>query len=477
MDTNSSKGILWFRNDLRLHDHEALQDAINHGKVYPVYVFDERVFSGSTKFGFRKTDVFRAQFILDSIQDLRMTLRDLGADLIVKVGKPEVVLSAMAKELKTSWVFCNRERTQEELAVQDALEKELWAIGQELRYSRGKMLYYTSDLPFPVTHTPDTFTQFRKEVEKFIQVREPFDSPLGMPSLDDGLEVGEIPSLLDLGYDKNDLDRIHKMAFKGGEKAGLDRLQFYFNSPNLVQNYNGLSNSLSGNNDTSMLSGYLSQGCLSPKKVYQELRSFEEVNGSCESTYKLFLELLWRDYHRLIGKKYGNALFKKRGTLNKEVTTDWIEDEAVFRIWSEGRTGVPIVDAAMIQLNATGYMPFKARRIAASFLIFDLNINWQFGASYFESLLIDYDPCSNWGNWNSVAGVSIDAKESKYYNVVKQAKKYDPYGSYVSHWIPSLQKLTTQTVHEPYLLTREEQDEFDFVLGRDYPRLCIQTPV
>ncbi|MCL4121979.1 UNVERIFIED_CONTAM: hypothetical protein GTU68_056260 [Idotea baltica] len=452
-----------------------MQDAIHHGKVYPVYIFDERVFLEHSQFGFRKTDVFRARFIIESIEDLRSSLRNLGSDLIVRMGKPEIILAEMAKELKTNWVFCNRERTQEELDVQDALEKELWAIGQELRYSRGKMLYYTSDLPFPVTHTPDTFTQFRKEVEKYIQIRGPLAVPVALPTLGTEVEVGDIPSLADFGFNKSEIEKSKKAAFKGGESAGIARLDFYFNSPEIVKKYTSSCDKLVGENATSKISGYLSQGCVSPKMVYHHLKQYEKEYGQNESTHDLLLDLLWRDYHRLIGKKYGNSLFKKGGTI-EVIPEDVKDDEAVFKIWAEGRTGVPFVDAAMTQLNTTGYIAFNARRIAASFLIYDLNINWQLGASYFESLLIDYDPCSNWGNWNTVAGVSIDTKESRHYSVIKQAKKYDLDGAYVSHWIPSLKKLPHQHVHEPFLLTQEEQEDADFILGRDYPRLCIQTP-
>ena len=171
------KVILWFRNDLRLQDNEALNEACDAGAtVYPIYVFDERVFKGKTKYGFRKTDVYRAKFILESVLDLKNQLQGRGTDLIIKIGKPEEVIFDLAKELKSSWVFCNRERTDEELKVQDALEKNLWSIGQEVRYSRGKMLYYTADLPFPITHTPDVFTQFRKEVEKIVPVRPPLEA-------------------------------------------------------------------------------------------------------------------------------------------------------------------------------------------------------------------------------------------------------------------------------------------------------------
>jgi len=170
----SKKVIVWFRNDLRLHDNEALTDALTAGdQVVPVFIFDERTFRGKTSFGFDKTGKYRAKFIIEAVTDLRKQLQSRGSDLYIRVGKPEDELFALANELKSSWIFCNRERTQEEVAVQDVLEHNLWSIGQEIRYCRGKMLYYTSDLPFPVTHTPDVFTQFRKEVERFVQVREP----------------------------------------------------------------------------------------------------------------------------------------------------------------------------------------------------------------------------------------------------------------------------------------------------------------
>jgi len=142
--------IVWFRQDLRLHDNEALQDALKHGEeVIPVYVFDTRIFQGTTKFGFPKTGNYRAQFIIESVQDLRNNLRALGSELYIRTGKPEQIIFDIAQKAKTDWVFCNRERTDEEVQVQDALEQNLWSIGQEVRFSRGKMLYYTSDLPFP----------------------------------------------------------------------------------------------------------------------------------------------------------------------------------------------------------------------------------------------------------------------------------------------------------------------------------------
>jgi deoxyribodipyrimidine photo-lyase len=181
----AKKSIVWFRQDLRLHDNEALTEALgNSDQIIPVYVFDERIFKGETRwFGFPKTGRYRARFILESVENLRKNLRAKGSELIVRFGKPEEEILKIANDEKTSWVFCNRERTQEEVVVQDALEEGLWSIGQEMRYSRGKMLYYTADLPFPVNQTPDIFTQFRKEVERFIPVRPPLPTPNEIPTV------------------------------------------------------------------------------------------------------------------------------------------------------------------------------------------------------------------------------------------------------------------------------------------------------
>ena len=195
------RAIVWFRSDLRLHDNEAVQEALRSAEeTLFVYIFDERIFKGKTKFGFPKTGKFRAQFILESVEDLRQNLQKRGADLIIRVGKPEDILFDLARLSRSSWVFCNRERTYEEVKVQDALEQKLWTVGQEMRYVRGKMLYYTADLPFPVPHTPDTFTQFRKETERITAVREPLPTPDRLSKTTYEIQAGSLPTLEDFGH-------------------------------------------------------------------------------------------------------------------------------------------------------------------------------------------------------------------------------------------------------------------------------------
>ena len=232
------RAIVWFRQDLRLHDNEALIDALAHAdEIIPVYIFDERTFKGKTRFGFPKTGKYRAKFIIESVQDLRKNLQAAGSDLITRVGKPEQLLFELAQKLSCSWIYCNRERTQEEVEVQDALERNLWSIGLEIRFSRGKMLYHTADLPFPVTHTPDVFTHFRKEVERYVQIRQPLEAPTQLPVLSTGVERGDIPCLKDFNHPEFEADSRSVLHFKGGESAGLERLRYYIWESRLVKNY------------------------------------------------------------------------------------------------------------------------------------------------------------------------------------------------------------------------------------------------
>lgn len=470
------RAIVWFRQDLRLHDNEALTAAFRAvDEVVPVYIFDERIFMGKTTYGFPKINRYRAQFVIESIQDLRQSLRKLGSELIVRVGKPEDVLFDLAKEVKSSWVFCNRERMQEEERVQDALEKRLWSIGQEMRYSRGKMLYHTADLPFPVQHTPDIFTQFRKEVERYVRIREPLPAP-GKPfnPLTISIAAGEIPTLEYFNHAPAEPDKRAAFAFKGGETEGLKRLHYYLWESNLIKNYKETRNELVGGDYSSKFSAWLAQGCLSPKQVYHELKRYESERGDNEAGYWIFFELLWRDFFRFMAKKYGNKIFFKGGT-REQVDPTLRDDWRLFNQWAEGKTGVPFIDANMRELNATGFMSNRGRQNVASFLVKDLQVNWQMGAEYFESLLIDYDVTSNWGNWNYIAGVGSDPRENRYFNILSQARHYDPNGDYVKLWLPELIDVPAEKIHQPDQLSYAEQETLQLKIGADYPKAIVNT--
>lgn len=461
--------IVWFRNDLRLHDNEALSDALKHAdEILPVYVFDPRVWRGTLPHtGLPKMGSHRARFILESVADLKKSLRKRGADLLIRVGKPEEVLADLTHETKASWTFCNRERMDEELRVQNAVEQALWAIGREVYYSRGKLLYYTADLPFPVTQTPDIFTQFRKETERITKVRQPLPTPMRIPLAEDEMDYGQLPELSDFGIDPPADDERSAIEWRGGETAGLDRLAYYLFETQAVSTYKETRNGMIGSDYSTKFSAWLAQGCLSPKRIYWEIKAYEDKNGANDSTYWVIFELLWRDFFRLMGKKYGNAIFHKGGT--KGESPDWREDPAAFHRWTEGLTGTPFIDANMREMARTGFMSNRGRQNVASYLVKDLKLDWRKGAEYFEHVLIDYDVTSNWCNWNYVAGIGSDPREDRYFNILSQAQRYDGDGDYVKLWLPELKAVPCEAVHHPDTLSDKEQSRHGVKLGVDYP--------
>ncbi len=463
--------IVWFRRDLRLHDNEALVDAMNHGdEVLPVYIFDPREWQGSLPLtGLPKIGSHRAQFILESVADLRQNLRERGADLIVRTGHPEDVLPELSKQCRGSWVFCNRERTSEELSVQNAVEQNLWAIGREVYYSRGKLLYYTSDLPFPITQTPDVFTQFRKETERLTPVRPPLSTPARIPMVEDsGIDAGEVPGLADFAIAPPVKDPRAAITWTGGETAGLDRLAYYLFDSQAISTYKETRNGLIGSDYSSKFSAWLAQGCLSPKRIYAEVKAYEAKNGANESTYWMIFELLWRDFFRLMGKKHGDRIFHKGGFKGDD-HPEWTRDTGLLQRWIDGQTGTPFIDANMREIARTGFMSNRGRQNTASYLVKDLKVDWRMGAEYFEHELIDYDVTSNWCNWQYVAGVGTDPRQDRYFNIMSQAERYDPRGEYVKLWCPELSEVPAEHVQHPDTLSDAEQSQYGIRLGATYP--------
>jgi len=466
-------GILWFRQDLRLHDNEALTEALQLCEnIIPVYVFDERLYGKTARYGFKKTGLYRAKFIWESVQNLKKNLQKAGSDLVIRWGKPEEEIFHIANQVKSNWVLCNRERTREEVEVQDALEENLWAIGQELRYYRGKMLYYTGDLPFPVPQTPDVFTQYRKEVEKIVSVRKPFPSPDRVWSSFGDLELGQMPSIEKVtDGEMAAIDDRVAFSFPGGEDEGLNRLNDYIWETECISTYKKTRNELLGANYSSKFSAYLAQGCLSPKQIYQQVEEFEQKVKKNSSTYWLKFELMWRDFYRLMAKKYTDRIFLYRGPKGEE-PHEMHENWDRFQAWAKGMTGIPFIDANIREINATGYMSNRGRQNVASYLIKDLRVDWRMGAEYFESLLIDYDPASNYGNWNYLAGVGSDPMENRYFNILSQARRYDSNGDYVRQWMPELSDFSGGDVHKVYDLPENEWVEHNLHLN--YTRPLIQ---
>ncbi len=428
--------MVWFKSELRVEDHEALFKAcVKADFVLPIYIFDDRTFAPQN-LGFTKTGSFRTRFLIESVSNLRVSLELLGAELHVFRGLPENIIPALVQTLKLSAVYTNREVTQEELSVQNNIENQLSLQGVPLELFWQNTLYHLEDIPWPIQHLPDTFTLFRKEIEQDAHIRKPFPKPERIPYRKE-MEINEIPTLKDLGIPSTISDNRSVLHFSGGEDEAKKRVKEYFWEKDLLKSYKTTRNELIGADYSTKLSPWLSLGCISPRVIYSEVKRYETERVKNDSTYWLMFELLWRDYFRFAAKKYGNKIFNLNGIRKPKKILN--KDKDAFEKWKIGKTGVPFIDANMQELLLTGFMSNRGRQNVASYLVHDLKVDWTWGASWFESQLIDYDVASNWLNWAYIAGVGNDPHEDRYFNTESQVKKYDPKGTYVALWLNSLE--------------------------------------
>ncbi len=459
------KTIVWYRNDLRVKDHQPLVDAADSGSSICVYCLDERQFR-KTVYGFPKTDSLRSAFLIESVMDLRENLRERGGELIIRTGHPETILPELAEMTSADRVVCHGEVTPEEQNVEDLVEENLHI--PLIKYW-GHAMYYRDDLPFDLLTIPDVFTQFRNKIEKKSSVRPPLVTPDKLNPVA-GVDPGELPVVEQLGLKSTDPDERSVVDFKGGESEAWNRLNHYFYQADELRNYKFKRNGLLGADYSSKFSPWLAHGCISARSIHAEVEIYENEIHKNVSTYWMKFELIWRDYFRYSALKYGSQLFKLGGIQNKDL--DKITRRKTFDAWAAGETGIPFVDANMRELNSTGYMSNRGRQNVASFLAQNLNFDWRWGAAWFESKLIDYDVCSNWGNWAYNATVGHDPR-NRYFNIVNQAQKYDKKGEFIRRWLPELKNLPSEFVHEPWKMTQDQQTLYDTQLGVDYPNPMI----
>jgi deoxyribodipyrimidine photo-lyase len=190
-----------------------------------------------------------------------------------------------------------------------------------------------------------------------------------------------------------------------------------------------------------------------------------------DSTYWMKFELRWRDFFAFMVAKHGADVFKLGGIRKRRLP--WSRERSVFETWRQGQTGYPLIDANMRELAATGFMSNRGRQNVASFLTKNLGIDWRMGAEWFESMLIDYDPCSNYGNWNYVAGIGNDAREFRWFNTIKQSQTYDPEGRYLKQWVPELGAVPEEFIHTPWRMPTDLQQQVGCRIGQDYPEPMV----
>ena len=424
--------IVWFKTDLRIEDNETLVKAIAISEnVIPVYCFDESHFE-TTSYGFKKTGSFRAQFLLESLQDLDARLRTLGSGLLILRGKPEIEIPKIVNQFKAQKVFAKREVAFEERQTEKKVQDELFKLRCELEKISTSTLYHAEDLPFSIKDIPDVFSNFRKKTEKDSEIRAPFESPTKINS--PKISALQLPTLEDLGLAKTTIDSRAVIQFKGGETEAIQRLHHYFYDTQCLSSYKETRNGMVGADYSSKFSAWLAMGCISARFIYAEIKKYEKQFGANDSTYWLVFELLWRDFFRFMFKKHQTKFFLYEGIKTEKVNSKSLNEKLLSQ-WINGATASDFINANMLELQQTGFMSNRGRQNVASYFCNELNMDWRFGAGYFEQELIDYDVCSNWGNWAYLAGVGNDPRGHRFFNIEKQAADYDKKKSFRKLWL------------------------------------------
>lgn len=421
---NHKVGVYFFSNDLRLHDNPGLALAAKEVDQllcvfhYPIW------WSKHNKQQLKSLGKHRDRFLAETLADLQSCLQSLGQTLIVTDHSYHDFLSQILQTLPVTHVYHSENagyfEQGEWLAIKQTFELQFTQVVSHT-------LFEKSHLPFALTNLPDTFSKFRKLIEDNISPALPIETINKLPPP---------PISADL-TSKNDRSLKHTslpcelVGFKGGETAANIQLEYYF-SGSLPAHYKEVRNSIDGWNNSSKFSPWLANGSLSPRSLIHRLKKYEEDIQENNSTYWLYFELLWREYFQWYAHRYANKLFCFEGIKGKKPLTSYYSER--FRKWCVGNTPYPIVNASMRELNETGYISNRARQIVASCLVNELQVDWRYGAAYFEQQLIDYDVASNWGNWQYLAGVGADSRDKRHFNLDKQTQLFDPDGVYREKW-------------------------------------------
>lgn len=413
------RGLIWFEQDLRLHDNPALHAASADCEAL-VYLFcvDPGWWQADHR-QCKRIGPHRSQFLYDSLRALAEALSAQGAALCVVDGPVSATLEKVVNQFAITDVYCN-------LTGSVYQQQRLQLLGERFEHLRmhphqGDTLFRAEQLPFALSELPVHFTPFRKRVETL-----EIDAPLPIPAqLPPALHGAQSSLLL------NDDSAAQRSPYQGGIASAASQLDWYF-SGDRAAHYKQTRNALDGWENSSKFSPWLAQGSLSPKQILASLRHYEMQHGANESTYWIYFELLWREYFKWSARRYGKKLFRFRGLASSAPLTSFYPER--FKAWCAGTTPYPIVNACMRQLNATGYMSNRGRQLVASCLVNELSLDWRYGAAYFEQQLIDYDVASNWGNWQYIAGVGADPRGGRHFNLHKQAERYDPDARFVQRW-------------------------------------------
>ncbi len=445
--------VIWFRRDLRLHDHPALEAARRSAAtVVPVFCFDPRLLTG------RHRSASRTQFLLECVRELDRGLRERGSRLVIRVGHPEDELPAVAESAGAGAVLVTEDagpfaRRRDSL-VADALATR----GVELVGHPG--LFATDDPAALRTGQGDPYTVFTPYYRSWLRAprRSVTGAPRSLPPVPPGLESSSLPTLRSLGLEG---EPSVPEPMPGGEAAGRAAMK-RFSAGRYAR-----ENDLVGADGTSRLSPYLHFGCVSAREIEHRL-------GDSEGDEAFRRQLCWRDFYASVLRHFPrNARSEHQERYRSAIR--WSRAERRFDAWCAGLTGYPLVDAGMRQLSREGWMHNRARLVVGSFLTKDLGIDWRWGERWFMRLLLDGDEANNNGNWQWIASVGVDPQPPyrRIYNPARQQARFDPEGAYVRKYVPELASVPDEYLAEPWTMPASVQQSVGCVIGRDYPEPIV----
>jgi deoxyribodipyrimidine photo-lyase len=422
--------LIWFRNNLRVHDNTSIKKAVeNHTKVIAVYFFDPKLFQ-MDKFGFQKTAKYRAKFLIETVTDLKKNLEDLNITLLTYSESPEDKLHEICDAYEIETIYTQKEWTKEEVTTNNFIKNTL---SETLNFVEDydQFLYNPTTVSKDFSNIPNVFTAFRKKLEKTVQISQ--EVAITKCALENSIKNNTtVPTLKDLGFEDFKTHKNTAFPFFGGETAALSRLENYFFETKKVGFYKKTRNGLIGTDYSTKFSPWLANGSLSAKTIYWKIKEYEAKFSANDSTYWVVFELIWRDYFKYISLKYNAKVFQLGGILEKDY--QWGSNSQLINQWIHGETKDDFVNANMIELKETGFMSNRGRQNVASYFAKELLLDWRIGAAYFESMLLDYDVHSNYGNWMYVAGVGNDPRDRKF-NTQLQAERYDGHHKFRKIWL------------------------------------------
>ena len=443
--------IWWIRRDLRLADNPALTAALAMAdQVIPLFILDPHLAQAPT------TGAKRLAFLLNSLRNLDADLARRGSRLIFRQGDPQTVLADLVTAAGAGAIVAQADVSPYARRRDAAVAEHL-----PLQLTPG-VTVFPSDVVTKADGSPYTvFTPFSRAWKAL----PPNLTPLPAP--------GRIPTPVDLASDRIPASPAlpPHVPFQASEAEAQRRLRAFADGLQApIRRYHELRDrpDLDG---TSQLSPYLRFGLISPRQA--AAAAYAILDGATDAAGRrgaeVWLnELIWREFNASILYHFPGVL---RAAFRPELRSiPWDNNPELFAAWCEGRTGYPIVDAAMLQLVQTGWMHNRARMIVASFLVKDLLIDWRWGERFFMQHLVDGDPASNNGGWQWTAGVGTDAAPYfRIFNPVLQGEKFDPHGDFVRRWLPALAHVPAPFIHKPWTMTPLEQRQAGCVLGQDYP--------